>query len=76
MILAFAYQVKCWREKNNISKNELALYADCSPSYIHRLESFEATNPQLDILLRICDVCDLDVRDFFKTEQEINNGVR
>lgn len=63
--ILFSHLVRSYREKHDISKNELAVYAGVSPSLVHRIEKEAPHNIELSTLISLCDVCNINVHDLF-----------
>ena len=56
-------KIKLYREKNKITKSELARLINVSPSYITKLENGEKENPSLEILIKIAKALNIQVTD-------------
>ncbi len=68
--------IKYYREKNAITKSELARRIGVSPSYITMLENGEKNNPSLEIQLKIASVLNVSIEDIFTeslTEKDLEN---
>lgn len=70
LYVLLGYKIRSYCEKHDISYKELSIYVDCSESHLHRLAHAEVKNPELGILLRVCDCINEDIRTFFKPESE------
>ncbi len=56
-------KIKYYREKNNMTKSELARKIGVSPSYITKLENGEKVNPSLELQLKICKALNCSISD-------------
>lgn len=68
-------KIKYYREKENISKSELARQIGVSPAYITKLENGDKTNPSLEIVLKITKALDcvpMDIMPFEDFEKVLN----
>jgi len=65
-----------WREKQDMSLNQLATDAGITKSHIWELERGSSANPRIDTLVRIAVALDADPRDFFLCAYEdwVNNN--
>lgn len=70
MRLAFGYAIRCYCERHRIGYKELSLYADCSESHLARLAAGQVKNPDLEIVLRIADCIEIDIRDMFRSGKD------
>lgn len=69
MRLSFGYLIRAYCERNKIGYKELSLYADCSESHLARLAYGQVNNPDLEILLRVADCIEIDIREMFQEAQ-------
>lgn len=68
----FVFVIKIIREKKNISLNQLHIKTNISYSYLSELENNKKFNPTLDILSRIAQVLEINVKNLFYTELDID----
>ena len=62
----FSYNVKYYRNKLNITQEQLAEKANCSISYIKQIESCrEYKNVTLSTILNICKALNISINDLF-----------
>lgn len=62
------------RKRLNISKNKLAQLTGLNQSTVSRLENYH-DNPTIDSLLRVADVLEINLGDYFKKAiQNVDNG--
>lgn len=63
-VLNFNEKVKYYREKENISKSELARRIKVSPSYITQIEKGEKINPSLEIGFKLSKALNVPIEVF------------
>lgn len=62
----FSTNVKLYRNKLNLTQEQLAEKANCSISYIKQIESCkEYKNVTLSTILNICKALDISINDLF-----------
>lgn len=69
----FVFMVKNIREAKKISLNELSKRTGISKSYLHDLENNKRFNVSLDKLYDIANVLNVNVKDLFYSELDIEN---
>jgi transcriptional regulator with XRE-family HTH domain len=69
----FVFVIKQLREKKNISQYRLSQMTDISRTYIRNLENNKKCNPTLNILLLISEALEVDIKDLFYTDLELDN---
>lgn len=76
------FVIKQLRESKNISQYKLSQMTDISRTYLRNLENNKKFNPTMHILLLIADALEVNVKDLFYTEldidklkEELNNRV-
>ncbi len=69
----FVFMVKNIREGKKISLNELSKRTGISKSYLHDLENNKRFNVSLDKLYDIANVLNVNVKDLFYSELDIEN---
>ena len=63
----FSENVKKYRNKTNLTQEQLAEKAHCSPSYIKQIESQkEFKNVTLLTVINICEALDINIIDLFR----------
>ena len=67
------FRIKEIREKKNISLNLLSKSTKISRPYLFDLENNRKTNPTLQILLKIANVLDVNVKELFYTTLDIKS---
>ena len=65
------FRIKDIREKKNISLSLLSKLTKVSRAYLFDLENNRKTNPTLQILLKIANVLDVNIKDLFYTRFDI-----
>lgn len=68
-------KIKYYREKNNMTKSELARKIGVSPSYITKLENGEKDNPSLELQLKICTALNCSMPDLTNNKYFIGQYV-
>lgn len=68
---SFKDRIKFFREKNNMTKSELARRVGVSPSYITMLESGEKTNPSLEVQFKIAKVLGISGKNLFPNDENL-----
>lgn len=66
--------IKLYREKNKITKSELARLINVSPSYITKLENGEKQNPTLEILMKIAKALNVELSDLDSNNVLVDYG--
>ena len=66
--------IKLYREKNKITKSELARLINVSPSYITKLENGEKQNPSLEILMKIAKALNVELSDLDSNNVLVDYG--
>jgi len=62
----FSHNVKLYRNKLNLTQEQLAEKANCSISYIKQIESCkEYKNVTLSTILNICKALDISINELF-----------
>lgn len=62
----FSHNVKFYRNKLNLTQEQLAEKANCSISYIKQIESCkEYKNVTLSTILNICKALDISINELF-----------
>lgn len=69
----FVFVIKDLRKSKNISQYKLSQITDISRTYIRNLENNNKCNPSMHILLLIAEALEVNVKDLFYTENDINN---
>lgn len=69
----FVFIIKNIRESKKISLNELSRITSISKSYLHDLENNKRFNVTLDKLYNIANVFNVNVKDLFYSELDIEN---
>lgn len=65
----FSSNVKFYRNKLNLTQEQLAEKANCSISYIKQIESCkEYKNVTLSTILNICKALDISINDLFSDD--------
>jgi transcriptional regulator with XRE-family HTH domain len=67
-------KLKYYREKQNMSKSELARKIGVSPAYITKLENGEKTNPSISVLMRICTALGITSSDLQPSTEAFDVG--
>ena len=63
----FINNLKNYRKQKHLTQEKLAEKANCSTSYIKKIESNkEFKNVTLEIIVKICDALDMEVAEMFK----------
>lgn len=70
---SFKDKIKFFREKNSMSKSELARKIGVSPSYITMLENGEKTNPSLEVQFKIARTLGIPLNELISS---IKSGIR
>lgn len=68
----FIFNIKKIREKKNISIRKLSQMTDISRTYLSNLENNKRVNPTLSTLYSIATALNVDVKDLFYSEIELN----
>ena len=68
----YVFVIKKLREIKNISINKLAKLSGVSRSYIIELENNQKTNPTMSTLRKIAEALDVNIKELFYSELEIN----
>lgn len=69
----FVFIIKNIRESKKISLNELSRITSISKSYLHDLENNKRFNVTLDKLYNIANALNVNVKDLFYSELDIEN---
>lgn len=69
----YIFVIKDIRKKKKISLNELNRLTDISRAYLFDLENNRKLNPTLDILIKIANALDVNVKDLFYTRFDIES---
>ncbi len=67
------FVIRAIRKSKNITLYELSKKSNISRSYLIELESNKKTNPSLSILQKIADTLDVNVKELFYNEVEIES---
>jgi transcriptional regulator with XRE-family HTH domain len=67
----FVFVIKQLREKKNISQYRLSQMTDISRTYIRNLENNKKCNPTLNILYLIADALEVNIKDLFYSELDL-----
>lgn len=67
------FVIKQLRESKNISQYKLSQMTDISRTYIRNLETNKKCNPTMHILALIAEALEVNVKDLFYTELEIDS---
>ena len=67
------FRIKEIREKKNVSLSLLSRSTQISRPYLFDLENNRKTNPTLQILLKIANVLDVNVKELFYTTLDIKS---
>ena len=68
----FVFVIKQLREKKNITQYRLSQMTDISRTYIRNLENNKPCNPTVHILELIAEALEVNVKDLFYTELDID----
>lgn len=68
-ISSFGQAVTAARMDADLKMSELAVLVDMSQSNISRIERGMTHNPEINGILKICDVLNLDPRNFFEVKK-------
>lgn len=68
----FGSRVRELRKRLELSQEELAEKAKISPKYMSRIEMGHQF-PSTDILAKLADVLDVEIRDFFEFDHTVGN---
>lgn len=68
----FGLRVRELRKRLNLSQEELAEKVKISPKYMSRIEMGHQF-PSTEILSKLADVLDIEIRDFFEYEHTVGN---
>ena len=63
----FAVSIRNARKKKGYSLQRLAEMIQTSPSYLHRLETYERRNPSISVFLALSEALQLDIFELFQT---------
>ena len=66
------FNIKKIREKQNISIRKLSQLTGLSRTYLSNLENNKRVNPTLSSLSAIADVFNVDIKDLFYSDIELN----
>jgi transcriptional regulator with XRE-family HTH domain len=66
----FAIHLKQFREKHNISQQEVGVLIGATGGHISRLESGKLEDHKMFPLLALCDLMQVDIRDYFSPFKE------
>ena len=69
----FVFVIKQIRESKGISQYRLSQMTDISRTYIRNLENNKKCNPTLHILYLIAEALEVDIKDLFYTQLDIDN---
>lgn len=67
-------KLKYYREKQNMSKSELARKIGVSPAYITKLENGEKTNPSISVLMRLSTALAITTYDLQPSTEAFDVG--
>lgn len=67
------FVIKQLRESKGISQYKLSQMTDISRTYIRNLENNKKCNPSLHILSLIAEALEVDIKDLFYTDLDIEN---
>ena len=67
------FVIKELRERKGISQYRLSQMTDISRTYIRNLENNKRCNPSLHILFLIAQALEVDIKDLFYTDLDIEN---
>jgi len=65
-----AIHIRQCRDKHNLSQFDVAILIGCSPSHISQLEKGKLTDHKLEFLLRLCDLMNVDFRNYISAMEE------
>lgn len=68
----FVFVIKELRKNKNISQYKLSQMTDISRTYLRNLENNKKCNPSLHILSLIAEALEVNIKDLFYTEADIN----
>lgn len=68
----FVFVIKQLRESKNISQYKLSQMTDISRTYIRNLENNKICNPTIHILSLISNALEVNIKDLFYTELDID----
>lgn len=66
------FNIRKIRENRNISIRKLALLTNISKTYLNDLENNKRANPTLDILFKISNALEVNIKDLFYTTFDID----
>ena len=69
----FVFVIKNLRKKKNISQYKLSQMTDISRTYLRDLENNKKCNPSALILQLIAEALEVNVKDLFYTESDIDS---
>lgn len=69
----FVFVIKQLREKKKISQYKLSQMTDISRTYIRNLENNKVSNPTMHILSLIAEALEVNIKDLFYTELDLEN---
>lgn len=69
----FVFVIKNLRKNKNISQYKLSQMTDISRTYLRDLENNKRCNPSMHILHLIAEALEVNVKDLFYTELDIDN---
>lgn len=67
------FNIRKIRENRNISIRKLALLTNISKTYLNDLENSKRANPTLDVLFKISNVLEVNIKDLFYTTFDIED---
>lgn len=68
----FVFVIKELRKNKNISQYKLSQMTDISRTYLRNLENNKKCNPSMHILSLIAEALEVNIKDLFYTEADIN----
>jgi len=72
VLLKFGQRISELRQKRGLTQEKLAVLLQYSPNHISKIESAR-TNPSFDLIVRIADILDVDIKDLFNFDEHKNN---
>ena len=67
------FNIKEIRESRNISIRKLALLTNISKTYLNDLENNKRANPTLDVLFKVSNALEVNIKDLFYTIFDIED---
>lgn len=69
----FVFVIKSLRKKKNISQYKLSQMTNLSRTYLRNLENNKKCNPTMSVLQLIANALDVNLKDLFYSELDIDN---